>query len=63
MDPVSEVGSYVVPRQRFVLRPAKRYSAGEGMLLLSRVMRSTFICCGYAVVNTQCSASHHIRRC
>ncbi|WIA38807.1 hypothetical protein OEZ86_002089 [Tetradesmus obliquus] len=29
MDAVDEVGGYVVPRQRFVLRPAKRYSEGD----------------------------------
>jgi hypothetical protein len=29
MDAVGEAGGYVVPRQRFVLRPAKRYSPRE----------------------------------
>jgi hypothetical protein len=37
MDPIGEVVGYVVPRQRFVLRPAKRYSEGESVHCLHTV--------------------------
>jgi hypothetical protein len=34
MGGVGEVGAYVVPRQRFVLRPAKRYSTRKLQMMM-----------------------------